>query len=379
VFISLVSLLGGVLNSVHKFAAAAAAPIIMNLSLIIIPFFIGPLTPSGAHALSIAVTTSGVLQWLWLVWFCRKQNMLPRFTRPRLTPDVKRLLVIIAPVALGAGVAQINLFIDTIIATLFNSGVSYLYYGDRISELPLAVIGIAVGTALLPMLSRQIREGEMEDAYNTQNRAIELSLFLSLPSAVALWMIAYPIITIMFERGAFGPQDSIATSHVLMAFAVGLPAFVLTKILAPAFYANHDTKTPFKIATVCVLLNLVLNLILMVPLQYVGLALATSIAAWVNVGLMAVALVKRRWLVLRRHLLRQLLKILLTCVVMAMILHMLKALLLMHLANPQSVRFVMLFGVAVIGAAGYFITAYMLNTMNMRRTVRGWLEGRKTS
>jgi putative peptidoglycan lipid II flippase len=373
VFISLVSLLGGVLNSVHKFAAAAATPIIMNLCLIIVPWIIRPLTPSGAHALAIAVTVSGVMQWLWLVWFCRKENMLPKLVRPRMTPYVKQLLLIIAPVALGAGVAQVNLLIDTIIATMFDSGVSYLYYADRISELPLAVIGIAVGTALLPMLSKHVREGKHEEAYHTQNRAIELALFLSMPSAVALLVIAGPIITTMFQRGAFTPADSLATTHVLMAFALGLPAFILVKILAPGFYANQDTKTPFKIATLCVVINLVFNLLLMGPLKYVGMALATSIASWVNVTLMTQVLIKRRWFMVKPSLYVQLAKTAVACATMAAALQLSKPFIESYMSSRDMVRFVVLIGVAGAGGAVYFVSAYALNILNMQQAVRNRL------
>src|SRR5262249_44185014 len=157
---------------------------------------------------------------------------------------------------------------------------------DRISELPLAVIGIAVGTALLPMLSKLVREGRDEEASHNHNRAISLCLFLSIPAAAALVTIAEPVITVMFQRGAFGPTETYATYRALIAFALGLPAFILIKILAPAYYAHHDTKTPFKVATFCIVINLIFNLLLMGPLRHVGMALATSIAGWVNVALL---------------------------------------------------------------------------------------------
>jgi putative peptidoglycan lipid II flippase len=366
IFISLVSLLGGILNSSDKFAAVAATPVIMNLCLIVVPYFIEDLTPTGAHALAIAVMVSGVMQWLWLVYFCAKRDLLPKLVRPRLTPEVKKLLKLIAPAALGAGVVQANLFIDLIIASQFSSGVSYLYYADRINELPLAVIGIAVGTALLPMLSRQIREGKLDQAFHSQNKALELTFFLSLPSAIALLVIAEPIISVMFERGAFAATDTAATYPALMAFAAGLPAFVLVKILAPAFYAHEDTKTPFKIATACVGVNLAFNLILMVPLEHVGMALATTIAGWVNVALMSVTLIKRDWLRIEKHLLIQLAKILASCLVMALTLYGLKNTMHHYFADIEMIRFISLIALAAFGAGAYFAAAFALNTMGMR-------------
>lgn len=379
IFISLVSLLGGILNSGDKFAAVAATPIIMNLCLIIIPYFIGGITTTGAHALAIAVTISGVAQWLWLVRFCRRQDMLPKLVRPRLTPEVKKLLVLIAPAALGAGVAQINLFIDLIIASQFDSGVSYLYYADRISELPLAVIGIAVGTALLPMLSRQIREGKREESFRSQNRAMELALFLSLPAAVALFVIAQPIISVMFERGAFTADDTIATFHTLMAFAIGLPAFILVKILAPAFYANQDTKTPFKIATICIGVNLIFNLLLMIPLQYVGMALATSIASWLNVILMARTLKMRGWLVIERRLLVQVARMLLASLAMAAVLYFVTPLLAPYMERHALSlgRFIALIVLACAGGGVYLTVSFALNILHSRTIVMERIKGRK--
>lgn len=379
IFISLVSLLGGILNSSDKFAAVAATPIIMNLCLIIIPYFIDGLTPTGAHALSIAVTISGVAQWLWLVHFCRRQGMLPKLTRPRLTPEVKKLLVLIAPAALGAGVAQINLFIDLIIASQFDSGVSYLYYADRISELPLAVIGIAVGTALLPMLSRQVREGKREESFRSQNRAMELALFLSLPSAVGLFVIAEPIISVMFERGKFMGTDTIATFHTLMAFSLGLPAFILVKILAPAFYANQDTKTPFKIATLCIVVNFVFNIILMFPLKYVGMALATSIASWVNVVLMTRTLKAREWLVIEQRLITQVSKIVAASLAMALVLYFTAPLLTPYMERGMHSiwRFGALIVLACTGGAVYMAVSFALNIMHVRTLVLEKVRKRK--
>lgn len=371
IFISLVSLLGGILNTGGKFAAVAATPIIMNLCLIIIPYFISDYTPTYAHALAIAVMVSGIAQWLWLVRFCKRQNMLPRLTRPRLTPQVKRLLVMIAPAALGAGVVQINLVMDTIIATWFGSGVSYLYYADRISELPLAVIGIAVGTALLPMLSKQIREGRREESFKSQNHAIELSMFLSLPAAVALLTIAEPIISVMYERGEFSSADTIATFHTLMAFAVGLPAFVLVKILAPSFYANQDTKTPFKIASICILVNFTFNIILMFPLQYVGMALATSIASWLNVILMARTLKKRGWLAIEKKLFVQMGKMLVASGVMALVLWYVMPFLMPYMERNAASwgRFAALIILACMGGFAYMLLSLAFNILDSRGLV----------
>jgi putative peptidoglycan lipid II flippase len=374
IFISLVSLLGGILNSSDKFAAVAATPVIMNICLIVIPFFIDPITQTGAHSLAIAVATSGVAQWLWLVYFCYKRGMLPRLVRPRLTPDVKKLLILIAPVALGAGVAQINLFIDTIIASYFDSGVSYLYYADRINELPLAVIGIAVGTALLPMLSRQIREGKIEEASKSQNRAIILSLLLSIPATIALVIMAEPIITVMFQRGAFGAVETAATYKALIAFALGLPAFILVKIIAPAFFARQDTKTPFKIALVCIAVNLFFNLTLMWSFKHVGMALATSIAGWVNVVLMVIVLRKRNWLVFEKKLWGEVARIIIASIIMAIALFAARETVDSYMHTKELVRFTILMVFVSGGIMIYGITAITLNIMNSRSYLKQRLQ-----
>lgn len=379
IFISLVSLLGGILNSSDKFAAVAATPVIMNLCLIIVPYFIEDFTLNSAYALAIAVTVSGICQWLWLVRFCKHQNMLPKLVKPKITPEIKKLLILIAPAALGAGVAQINLFVDLIIASQFDSGVSYLYYADRISELPLAVIGIAVGTALLPMLSRQIREGKREESFRSQNRAIELGLFLSLPSAVAIFVIAHPIITVMFERGAFTAADTTATFHTLMAFSLGIPAFILVKILGPVFYANEDTKTPFKIATICIGMNLILNLILMIPLQYVGMALATSLASWLNVILMSTTLKKRHWMMLEKRLFVHTIKIFFACFLMALALWFVTPYALPYMDRDAVIagRFIALILLSLFGAAVYFSVSFSLNILHSRTVVMTRIKRKK--
>ena len=198
------------------------------------------------------------------------------------------------PGLIGAGVTQLNLAVDVIIASLLPAGtVSLLYYADRVQQLPLGVIGTAVGTALLPLLSRQVRAGEAEAARATLNRAIEYALFLTLPAAVALIVSAYPVMWVLFGRGAFDAESARLSAQSLAAYALGLPAFVLVKVLAPGFFARGDTATPVKIGVAAVALNLAMNVAFMVPLQHIGPALATSLAAIFNVGWLGVVLARR--------------------------------------------------------------------------------------
>ncbi len=318
-FISLVSLLGGILNSMGKFAAPAASPILLNLCMIGGMLWLSGISETPAHALAYSVFIAGVVQLAWLVYICLRLDMMPAINSPRMTAQVKTMLLLMAPAALGSGVQQLNLLIDVIIASHIEGAVSYLYYADRITELPIGMIGVAVGTALLPMLSRQIKSGDIAQARTSMNRALELVLLFGLPCTAALCVIAEPIIRVLYQHGAFTAVDMLATKNALIAFTVGLPAFLAVKIFAPGFYANHDTKTPFKIAMLCVGVNLFFNLVLVFVfhMAHVGMALATSIAGWVNVGVMMVILHKRGIFAADTLLTTRLIKMLIASIVMA--------------------------------------------------------------
>ncbi len=296
-FISLTSLQGGVLNAFGRFAAPAATPILLNLSLITALLGTGPLMPTMGHALAWGVVAGGIAQFLWLMASCGKEGVWLRMPWPRLTPEVRRLLRRALPVAFGAGVYQVNVMAGTVLASLLPAGsVSYLFYADRISQLPYGIIGVAVSTALLPLLSRQVRTGESEAALHSQNRALEFAIFLMLPAAAALVVIAEPIIDVLFRRGEFGPAEVRQTAAALAAFAFGLPALMLVKSLTPGFFAREDTKTPVKIAVLTAALNVLLAALLMVPLRHVGIALAASLANWVNAMLLGAVLHRRGFL-----------------------------------------------------------------------------------
>jgi putative peptidoglycan lipid II flippase len=287
--ISLVSLLGGILNSFNRFWVNAAAPVLLNICMIVaILFFRGDSAVETAVTQAVAVTVSGAMQLAWLMWSCRRAGVVLKLGRPRLSPAVKRLLAVIGPAAIGQGAIQFNLLISTSLAARFlpQGAVSYLYYADRLNQLPLGLIGIGVGTAILPALSRQIGGGDQAAASHTQNRAMELALFLSLPAAIALFVAAGPIIRGVLEHGAFTARDTQGTAAALAAFALGVPAYVLIKVLTPGFYARQDTRTPVRIALIAMLVNLVGNLILIWPLAHVGVAVSTAVSAWVNVALL---------------------------------------------------------------------------------------------
>ena len=211
---------------------------------------------------------------------------------PKLTPEVKHLLLLAVPGLISGGIGQLNLTIGTIMASWQNGAVSWLYYADRIYQFPLGVIGIAIGVVLLPDLSRRLRAGDGDGAHWGQNRAIEFSMLLTVPAAVALAIIPYEIIKVLFERGHFHATDTHATALALLIYAVGLPAFVLNKVFSPAFYAREDTKTPLQFAAVSIAVNIVSSITLFQFFGYAGIAAGTSIAAWVNTGQLGLRLWK---------------------------------------------------------------------------------------
>ncbi len=296
VLISIVSFYAGMLNAVGRFAAAAFSPVLLNILMISALLFFHDTDVQAARYLAGAVSLSGVAQLLLLYASVRGAGLKVALPRPRLTDDVRELLRIMAPAAIGAGVMQINLLADVIIAArlLPEGSVSWLFYADRLAQLPLGVIGIAAGTVLLPGISRMLAAGDSDGAQVQQNRALDFSMMLTIPSAAALAIIAGPVIATIFERGAFVAADTQATALALFAYAFGLPAYVVQKTLTPAYFARSDTRTPVIYASISLVVNLVLNLILIRYMAHVGLAAATAIAAWLNVGLLYYGLHKRR-------------------------------------------------------------------------------------
>ncbi len=367
VFISLVSLMGGLLNSLDRFAAVAATPILLNIVLITTMVAFANATPTPAHALAWGVAIAGAVQFLWLAWNCHRAGILPALPRPRLNADMKRLLVLMLPAALGAGVYQINLVVDMVIASILPRGsVSFLYYADRVVQLPLGVIGVAVGTALLPMLSRHVRAGEVAAAHDSQNRALEFALLLTLPAAAALMTIAGPIISVLFERGAFTTSDSLAAAAALAAYAVGLPAFVLIKVVAPGYFARQDTKTPLYIACVALVANVVLNLLLMGPLAHAGIALASSLSSWLNAGLLMLGLHRRGHLVADSQLLRRVPRMVIAACLLAVALWAAAPLAAPWLAASLGQKIVALAGLVAMGLLVFVVAAELCGAMRGR-------------
>ena len=301
VLVSLVTLFTGMLNSVSRFAPGASFPIILNLVLITAlltgEYFIttaGASVEQVAYGVAWAVTAGGVIQLGWLYYWTRVEGFRPKLLWPRITPEVKRLSIIALPAAIGGGAYQINTLVQLYFLNQLDSGsVSYMNYADRLNQLPLGIIGIALSTAILPTLSKFVGSDNKEGADRIQSDAIELSMLLTIPAAVALAICATPFITMIFEGGRFSMEDAAIAGGVLAVLVLGLPAYVLVKVLVPNFYARSDTKTPVYAAFISLGVFVAFNIAFLQRFGVEGVALASVIGAWINVGFLYIVLLKR--------------------------------------------------------------------------------------
>lgn len=298
-FISLTALYSGILNSVDRFVAAASSPMAGNIFIILFIWFANQYMETPAHTFSWAVLISGLVQLLW-VWGPSKHfgfGLCLRF--PKLTKNVGQFLVRMVPGAIGSGVTHINAFLGMMIASFLpKGGPSILNFSDRLGQLPLSVIGTAVSTALLPLVSRQIRTNNIDGAMKSQNRALEFTLILAIPSTIGLICLAEPLVAVAYERRAFTPEMTYETARTLIAFACGLPAFILTKVFTTSFFARKDTKTPMIIASISMVIDVVLAIILMKKYQHVGIAMALSCASWCTVAMLVIRLKQLKYFTL---------------------------------------------------------------------------------
>lgn len=379
---SLVALLSGVLNSMHRYWAAAAAPILLNVVLITaitLAIVLGHASkPQSGYILAGGVLIAGFAQ-LAMLWIAVKRAGLDlRIVRPRYTDAVRRLVQLGIPGLVSGGITQINIVVGTIIASMQAGAVSYLYYADRLYQLPLGIVGVAVGVVLLPDLARRLRAGDHSSAMDSQNRSLEFALLLTLPAAVALLVAAEPIIRVLFERGAFLPADTPRAAYALMAFALGLPAFVLIKVFQPAFFAREDTKTPMYYAGVNMIVNVVGSVALfflfrhMGLMPHVGIALATTLAAWVNATMLLVTLRRHGDFQSDPRLSRNLPLILLASLAMGAAVYGVLIWLAPYMTGdaPLAVKFGALTAVVGIGAAVFavlIITTGVLNLAQLKR------------
>jgi putative peptidoglycan lipid II flippase len=296
---SVSTLFAGALNARGRFFAAAAAPSLLNICLLVAVWFFHQSQVEAAFAAAIAVTASGVLQALWVALGARRSGVRTRPMAPRLSQNVKRLLVLAAPAALAGGALQINVIVSTAIASFEEGAISLLSYADRLYQLPLGLIGVAVGVAMLPRLSRLVQADDAAGARGALDEAVNLSMVFTLPAAAAMLAMPAFLLEGLFARGEFTAENAQAGALALLHYGWGVPAFVLAKIYAPAFFAREDTSAPMRFALISMAINIVLGASLFFLLRefgqvgFPGLAMATSVAAWVNVILMVGALSRR--------------------------------------------------------------------------------------
>ncbi|MBF0342034.1 MAG: murein biosynthesis integral membrane protein MurJ [Magnetococcales bacterium] len=324
-FISLAALAAGILNSHRKFAIPAATPILLNICMILGATVFTRYFDPPVMGLAIGVTLGGILQLSFQLPALHRLGLGFRFRWNPAHPSVRRILLLMGPSVLGVSVAQINLLLDLFLASWLPDGsISYLYYADRLLEFPLGMIAIALGTAILPLLSAKAARGDVEGFKQNLETALQVVAFLTLPATVALVVLREPMLTLLFERGAFAPETTRLTADALLAYAIGLSALATVKVTAPAFYAMKDTRTPVRIAIICMVANMGMNLVLMFPLKHAGLALATSLAGFLNAGLLLRALRQRFDITIRRELLVTLFKALIASLIMGVFLYLIR-------------------------------------------------------
>ncbi len=382
-FISIVSFQAGILNSFERFAAPAAAPIILNLGiitsgLIAVVFFEMPV-----YAMAGGITISGIIEVLWLKFFLNKEDIkiIPDFHLLKTLKDkeTQTLFKRITPGIIGAGIYQINMVVDTILVSLVSGGaVSWLYYANRLQQLPLGVIGAAISVALLPLLSKKLKENKITEAKSTQDKAIFYGLVMSLPFAIIFILLADSLIQLLFEHGKFTPSDTKATSSALKAYALGLPAYVMVKALTPNFFARGDTKTPVKYSLIVFISNLTLNLILMKPFGHIGIAIATSISAYISLYQYIRGLKKRDYWEFTPVLLKQIQKTIISTLAMSIIIYLTQYLL--NLAFPTNTIYALILKLAIIGTLGlatFLVFAKITGIIDITAIISGFLSGRK--
>ncbi|WP_295556209.1 murein biosynthesis integral membrane protein MurJ [uncultured Hyphomicrobium sp.] len=376
---SLVALFSGVLNTFGRFVESSSVSIVLNLTLlaaIFVGFWLGYRNePGGGIVQAVGVFVAGVLQLWLLIDGLRRNNFSLRLRRPRMTDRMRRLIALGIPGVIAGGVTQINIMIGTVIASQEPGAVSQLYYADRLYELPLAIVGIAIGVVLLPDVARQLRAGNHAGVLDSQNRSLEFAMLLTVPAAVALAVVPIPIVKVLFERGAFTAADTANTAAVLSVFALGLPAFVMIKVFSPAYFAREDTKTPMRYATISLIANTLGSIGLFFLfreigwLPQLGIAVATTLGGWLNAGLLWTTLVRRGHFVLDRRMARAFASILLSSVVMGAALIAAAHFLARYFVSGQGFAVHVLALAALVGAglAVYGLIVLATGTINLRQ------------
>jgi putative peptidoglycan lipid II flippase len=365
-FISLAALLSGVLNASGRFVAAAAAPVLLNIILVGAMALSGPMGWDFGWALTWAVPLAGFAQ-LVLVWKAASRagfRLVPR--RPRMTPELKRLALIAGPAALAGGVMQINLLVGRQVASFYDGAIMYLNLADRLYQLPLGVVAIAIGVVLLPDLSRKLEAGDTRGGQDGFNRATEFALLLTVPASIALMTVPFPIVSVLYQRGLFDAQAAQATALVTAIYGAGLPAFVLQKVLQPLYFARHDTRRPFRFALVAMAVNAAIAIFLAPVIGFAAAALATTLAGWAMVALLwhgsrQMGDAARTDARLRKRSVR----VFIAAVIMGGVLLATKSLLGDSFQTP-GLRYGALLVLVTTGMVTYFIAAQALGAVNLR-------------
>lgn len=293
--ISLVAMSGGILNTQNKFAVPSVTPVLLNVCMILAMLLLVPYTSNAAQALAFGVIAAGILQLLFQVPSLLQEGYLPNFKIDFQNKAMRRVFKLMLPAVFSVSVAQINMFVNTVLASFLITGsVSWLYYSDRLMEFPVGVFGIALATVVLPSLSKEHAKGAPAHFSSMMDWALRWVVVIALPATLALYVLAVPLLSTIFQYNAFSVVDVQMSALALKAFAVGVCGFMFVKVLAPGFFARQDTRTPMQIAVASVFLNVILSIILVRSLQHTGLALAISIAAWANAGLLYAVLIRRK-------------------------------------------------------------------------------------
>ena len=364
-FVSLSSFFGAILNSHNKFAAASAAPIILNILLIFTLFFSNYLNDELVKYLSYAVTISGIIQFIFLVFFTRK-FYLPKISLSfKIDKKIKIFFKKLLPSIFSSGVTQINILVGTIIASFQAGAVSYLYYADRIYQINLAIAGIAIGVVVLPQLSKHVQSKKKDKILLIQNKALELSLFLSLPASIALILGSEQIISALFGYGSFDKNSVLNSSLALYYFALGLPAFALIKVFSSFFFANHNTKTPFYISLISVILNILISVYYFNEIGFIIIPIATTISSWFNGILLFVFLKNRNLFSFNQIFVIKFFKIVIASILMGFVFQFLLNLFQDELAFEQTYKSLYLILSALLGLASYLIISYFIKAFKI--------------
>ncbi len=364
VLVTIAAILGAVLNAHNRFGPYAFAPVLFNLCLIVSVVFT-PLFDTQGHAMAAFMSISGALQALWVWMYLRKTGLHVRFMLPRLTPDMRQLFKNMGPGILVASVFQVNLFMNLLIASLLPLGaISHLFYADRLYQLPFGVIGIAVGTALLPMFSQSVAREDMVQTRDLYNRSIEYMLVLTLPCAAGLLWAADPLVRTIYMHGAFKPTDAVPVIYILMAYAMGLPAYVLSRVYNAVFYAHKDTWTPVKNALITSGVNIPLSFVLAIPFGAMGIALSTAVVGWVLFLLLHVQVARKGYdLPLDDRVKRAVPRILLSTGFLVLVLVMCRYVLDPYFQGPLVHRIIPLLALAALSLIVYVFSIYITRAL----------------